>query len=161
MCPGCIEVSKGLTVHICERIEQNYSDIHIVFSGRRGFHIHMLDFDMHDWTHYNDRDPLKNHEVARFKYSKVLAGQCYGFNRAHFIVASDPTRIVTGPRTLNAEGRLGCVYVGDKKDLETLEVEHLLDEARPYRYMDDYLTAKDYVHAHPEPSSLSKYLISV
>jgi len=117
-----------LTIHICERIEENYSDIQIVFSGRRGFHIHVLDFDLRDWTRYNERDPIKNHEVARFRYSKVLAGQCYGFNRAHFIVASDPMRIVTVPCTLNAEGRLICVHVGSKKDLETLEVEHLLDE---------------------------------
>ena len=159
-CPGCIENSKGLTIHICERIENNYSDIQIVFSGRRGFHIHVLDFDMRDWTSYYEKDPIKNHEVARFKYSKVLAKQCYGFNRPHFIVASDPMRIVTVPCTLNAEGRLVCAYVGGKRDLETLDVEHLLDEARPYRFMDDYLVLKDYVHAHPEPSSLSKYLLS-
>ena len=46
-------------------------------------------------------------------------------------------RIVAVPCTLNAEGRLICIHVGDKKDLETLDVKHLLDEARPYRYMDD------------------------
>jgi hypothetical protein len=158
VCPGCIENSRGSTLHICERIEQNYRDLQIVFSGRRGFHIHVLDFNVRDWTRYNESDPIKTHEVARFKYSKLLARQSYGFNRPHFIVASDPMRIVTVPCTLNAEGRLVCVYVGSKKDLETLEVEHLLDEARPYRYMDDYLVLKDFVHAHPEPSSLSKYL---
>lgn len=70
-------------------------------------------------------------------------------------------RMVAVPCSLNAEGRLICIHVGDKKDLETLDGKPFLDEASPYRYMDDYLTAKDYVHAHPEPSSLSKYLFSV
>jgi DNA primase catalytic subunit len=30
-----------------------------VFSGRRGFHIHVLDFSYKDWTYYNERNPIK------------------------------------------------------------------------------------------------------
>jgi len=49
ICHECLMNSKELTIHICEAIEENYSKIHIVFSaGRRGFHIHVLDFNLRD-----------------------------------------------------------------------------------------------------------------
>jgi hypothetical protein len=150
VCPGCITNSKGLTIHICEAIEQNYSNIQIVFSGRRGFHIHVLDFNLRDWTYYDERNPIKSHKIARFKYSRILAKQCYGFNRPHFVVACDPMRLVTVPSTLNAKGRLICVPVGDKKALEDLDVQDLLERANPFPYMGEFLSATDLVHAHPE-----------
>jgi hypothetical protein len=34
---------------------------------------------------------------ARFKYSKILAAECYGFNQTHFKVATDPMRVVSLP----------------------------------------------------------------
>jgi len=37
-----------------------YSKIAVVFSGRRSFHIHVLDFNIRDWTSYNERKPIKS-----------------------------------------------------------------------------------------------------
>jgi DNA primase catalytic subunit len=34
VCTECLYISKDLTLHICEAIEENYRDIQIVFSGR-------------------------------------------------------------------------------------------------------------------------------
>ena len=81
ICRECLFNAKQLTIHVCEAIEENYSKILVVFSGRRGFHIHVLDFNLRDWTYYNGRNPIKSHEVARFKYTKLLASICDGFNR--------------------------------------------------------------------------------
>jgi len=84
LCSGCLRLSYEATLELLWKIEENYRDVHVVFSGRRGFHIHVLDFDMRDWTHYNDRNPLKSHEVARFKYTKHLKAACGDFDRCHF-----------------------------------------------------------------------------
>jgi DNA primase catalytic subunit len=81
VCMECLYISQRLALHICEAIEENYRDLQIVFSGRRGFHIHVLDFNLRDWTYYNDRNPIKSHEVARFKYTRHLAFHRLGFNR--------------------------------------------------------------------------------
>ena len=129
VCLGCLFKSKVQTIEICEAIEQNYSKIEIVFSGRKGFHIHVLDFKLRDWTYYNDKNPIKSHEVARFKYSKFLSGQCNGFNRYHFIVAVDPMRIISLPYSLNGESGLVCIPVGDRKSLEKLSVEEVVRRA--------------------------------
>jgi DNA primase catalytic subunit len=47
-----------------DKIEENYSDIRVVFSGKKGFHIHVHDFDVRDWTHDNEGNQIKSHEVA-------------------------------------------------------------------------------------------------
>ena len=64
VCGGCLSLARDATLAILRKIEENYSDIHVVFSGRKGFHCHILDFDLRDWTYYNDRTPLKSHEAA-------------------------------------------------------------------------------------------------
>jgi len=152
ICSQCLLNSKLLTMHICEAIEENYSKIQIVFSGRRGFHAHVLDFNLRDWTYYNERDPIKSHEVARFKYSKMLAGRCDGFNRAHFILASDPMRIVSVPYSLNAATGLACIPIGDRKALERLTIDSLIKNASLLSFNLETKTALDLLQTHPEPS---------
>ena len=130
ICIGCLDVSWRVALHICEAIEDNYRDIHIVFSGRRGFHIHVLDFDLRDWASYNARNPIKSHEVARFMYTRYLAARCHGFDRSHFIVSTDPMRIISLPNSLNGESGLVCLSIGNRKDLERLVVEDLVARTR-------------------------------
>ena len=48
----------SFTVHVCEAIEQNHSDLIIVFSGNKGFHIHVLDFCHGRLLCRNGRHPL-------------------------------------------------------------------------------------------------------
>jgi hypothetical protein len=138
VCTECLYISKDLTLHICEAIEENYRDIQIVFSGRRGFHIHVLDFNFRDWTYYNPRNPIKSHEVARFKYTRSLAFTRYGFNRPHFILATDPMRIITLPYSLNGQSGLVCLPIGNRRDLERLCIESLVARARDYAHPELY-----------------------
>jgi DNA primase catalytic subunit len=131
ICYECLEISKGLTIQACESIEEYYSDIAIVFSGKRGFHIHVLDFNFRDWTHYNERNPIKSHEVARYKFSKNISLDTYVFDRAHFILSVDPMRVISVPDTLNAETGLKCLYIGKRKDLEDISINALLYHSNP------------------------------
>jgi len=142
VCYECLQISKALTVHACEAIEEYYMDIAIVFSGRRGFHIHVLDFNIHDWTTYNERNPIKSHEAARFKFSKTISLETYVFDRHHFILSVDPMRVISLPNSLNAETGLKCLYIGGRKDLENMTINTLLYHANP--------TLE--VYGYPEPA---------
>jgi hypothetical protein len=130
ICLECLEVRLFLTLRVCEAIEKNYSNVQLVFSGRRGFHVHVLDFDHNDWTHYVGRNPIKSFETARFKYTKQLATRYQFFNRSHFILSVDPMRVVTLPNTLNADTSLKCLYLGIPTDLEKLSMRQLVEMSK-------------------------------
>lgn len=146
VCKQCLEVSKEMTMQACRELEWYYSDVHVVFSGRNGFHIHVLDFDITDWTKINYRDLVKTHEVARFRFSKVISLQTYCFDRAHFILSVDPMRIITVPNTLNAETGLVCSYIGGSKDLELQTVENIVVNSQPVKEL----------YGYPEPNRAVK-----
>jgi hypothetical protein len=141
ICYECLEISRWLTVQACERVEEYYSNIAIVFSGRRGFHIHVLDFNFRDWAHYNESNPIKSHEAARYKFSKIIALDSYVFDRAHFILSVDPMRVVSVPNSLNAETGLTCSYIGKRKDLESTSMRNMVYLSNPA------LT----IYGYPEP----------
>jgi len=128
-------------------LEWHYSDVHIVFSGKNGFHIHVLDFDIRDWTKFNYRNLVKTHEVARFKFSKIISVQTYCYDRAHFILSVDPMRIITVPSTLNAETGLVCTYIGDRKDLELQTAENIIVKSQPTKEL----------YGYPEPFEAVKH----
>jgi hypothetical protein len=142
VCIECLQTSKALAVQACEAIEEYYSDIAIVFSGRRGFHIHVLDFDARDWAAYNEHDPIKSHEAARFKFSRIIDLETYVFDRRHFILSVDPMRVVSVPNSLNAETGLKCLFIGGRRDLENTAINSLLHRSS---------TALE-VYGHPEPA---------
>jgi hypothetical protein len=131
VCNECLKSAKHLTIQTCQEIEKYYSDISVVFSGKKGFHIYVHDFSVRDWTRYNDKNPIKCHEVARFKFTKTLSFEVACFDRHHFIVSTDPMRIITVPETLNSESGLICRFIGDRKDLERLSVEQILLNSVP------------------------------
>ncbi|MDH5686337.1 MAG: hypothetical protein OEZ48_00505 [Candidatus Bathyarchaeota archaeon] len=150
VCPGCLHNAKFFTIHVCEAIEQNHSNLMIVFSARKGFHIHVLDFNLRDWTYYNERNPIKSQEVARFRYTRLLAG-FLPVNRPHFLLSTDPMRIISVPYSLNAETGLVCVPVGNRKTLERLTIEEIIKMASPYSHNLLDQSALDLYNAHPEP----------
>lgn len=59
ICEECLRISQALMVEVCEKVKEHYSKIAIVFSGKRGFHVHVLDFNFRDWTYYMKGIPLK------------------------------------------------------------------------------------------------------
>ncbi len=138
VCALCLEISKHLAEQACWQIEDYYRDIHIVFSGRSGFHIHVLDFDVTDWSRKNLQDLVKAHEVARFRFSKVISLQTCCFDRAHFILSTDPMRVISVPHTLNGETGLVCKYIGDRKDLELQTVANIVALSKPVQEMYGY-----------------------
>ena len=129
ICRECINLSRKMTLQLCEVIESYYKKIHIVFSGRKGFHIWVQDFNLKDWTYYNERKPIKSHEVARLKFSSILAAQSYVFDNYHFPISVDPMRILAVPNTLNAESGLTCQYIGNRKDLEARSAAKIIESS--------------------------------
>jgi hypothetical protein len=132
ICNTCLEIARRYTIRLSEIIEENYSNIMIVFSGARGFHIHVLDFQVRDWTFYNEHDPVKSHEVARFRYTLHLSRMLdTRFDEPHFTLSVDPMRVISVPYSLNASTMLVCKPIGNRVDLERKSVTRILDEANP------------------------------
>ncbi len=132
ICIACLGVARKYTIRLAELVEENYESIVIVFSGARGFHIHVLDFNVRDWTRYNEHDPVKSHEAARLRYTLHLARQLDArFDEPHFTLSVDPMRIISVPQTLNASTGLVCRLIGSRVDLERKSVSRILDEANP------------------------------
>jgi DNA primase catalytic subunit len=87
VCEECLGIAKQLALQVSEEIENYYHTPEIVFSGRMGFHVHVLDFDYHDWTSYREKDPIWCHHAARFKFTKLLQKRTFVFDRVHFNVS--------------------------------------------------------------------------
>jgi len=149
-----LRLTHDKTLAIVDKIRENYSNIRVVFSGRRGFHIHVLDFNVRDWTEYSGEDPIKSHEVARFLYTRYLQTALGEFSKYHFILSVDPMRVMTVPGSLN--GRTGkiCFLVGDPHDFERLTLEEVTNksDSRKYLYNNGFQAASSLVHSHPEPN---------
>jgi DNA primase catalytic subunit len=149
-----LQIAVDKTSVILDKIRENYSDISVVFSGKRGFHIHVRDFKVRDWTHYDLSNPIKSHEVARYTYTLYLQSALGRYSRYHFILSSDPMRIMTLPNTLNGKTGLVCFEVGSPEDFEALTLETVVQksEARRYFYDSAFKTATTLFHSHPEPA---------
>lgn len=150
ICVGCLRVSKDATLRLIDKIEENYSDVHVVFSGKRGFHIHVWDFDVRDWTHYNAGNPIKSHEVARFLYTRHVKAATGGFDDPHFRLSCDPMRVVTFPESLNGETGLICKYLGGPKEFERTSISDILWRSKASKYFHN-TTWTNLNHTHPEP----------
>jgi DNA primase catalytic subunit len=132
VCVECLGMAKTLTLQLCEIIKKYYSRLAVVFSGRMGFHVHVLDFDYRDWVSYRERDPIWCHHASRFKLTKLLQKQTHVFDRVHFTVSVDPMRLVTVPNTLNARTGLVCSFIGDAEDLERLTIPEILEKSKDF-----------------------------
>jgi hypothetical protein len=113
-----------------EVIEENYMDIRVVFSGRQGFHIHVFDFLIEDWTHIDDKNMLKSHEVSRLIYTNLLAEMVpVAFDKAHFTLSVDPMRVMSMPESLNGVTGVSCSYLGRPKEFRKMSVEDVMRKA--------------------------------
>jgi DNA primase catalytic subunit len=141
VCQKCLDMAKSLTLQVCQAIEKYYSKLAVVFSGRMGFHVHVMDFHYSDWAQFREQDPIWCHHASRFKFTKLLQKQTYVFNKAHFNVSVDPMRVVTVPNTLNARTGLICSYLGCSRDLQRLSISEILRLSKNYCKF----------HSYPEP----------
>ena len=150
VCGGCLSISKDTTLALLDKIAENYSDLHVVLSGKKGFHIHVLDFNVRDWTHYNERDPIKSHEVARFVYTRHIKSACGEFDDRHFTLSCDPMRVVTFPGSLNGETGLVCKYLGGPQSFERTRISDIIWRSRATTYIYNLGFERLTDHAHPE-----------
>jgi DNA primase catalytic subunit len=132
VCNECLDMSKRMTMQLCEIIRKYYSKIAIVFSGCEGFHVHVLDFDYHDWVGYREENPIWCHHASRFKFTKLLQKQTHCFDRRHFTVSVDPMRVVTVPNTVNGKTGLVCKFIGTPIDLERLTIPEILELSKVF-----------------------------
>jgi hypothetical protein len=128
ICVNCIQVSKEATLAITDKISENYSDIEIIFSGCRGFHIWVRDFNPTDWVQHKGDMP-KTFESSRYVYSLKLKKTVEGFDSHHFILSCDITRVPSFPNSLNSRTGLKCLAIGAPSDLESLEPSKIIQEA--------------------------------
>ena len=134
-CYGCLSQAKELTSKLLDLVEINYKDIIIVFSGRHGFHIHVRDFKVRDWTFYDPGKPLKSHEVARRKYVEMLNEYApEAFDKSHYVLSCDVTRVMTLPETLNGETGLICSAY-DLSQFKLKSVKDIVEKARGRKHI--------------------------
>jgi hypothetical protein len=129
VCEGCLEVSQRLTLQVADEIRRYYSNLAVVFSGRRGFHLHVLDFQARDWARYEPMNPLQSHAAARFRFLKLIEPATLAFDRIHFTVSVDPLRVISVPGSFNAESGLACTFIGWATDLEAKSVRSILERS--------------------------------
>jgi DNA primase catalytic subunit len=144
VCELCLNMSKKLTLQLSEALKKYYSKFAVVFSGRAGFHVHVLDFDYRDWVSYREKDPIWCHHASRFNLTKLLQKQTHVFNHAHFNVSVDPMRVVTVPNTVNAQSGLICSYLGDLKTFEKLTITQILDKSKNFSKFHRYPRLRSY-----------------
>ena len=120
---------------LLDLVEINYADLFIVFSGKHGFHIHVRDFDVRDWTYYDARNPLKSHEVARRKYVEMLKDYApQAFDIPHYILSCDVTRVMTLPETLNGETGLICNAYNPGR-FRDKSIEEIINQAKGAKHI--------------------------
>ena len=152
VCIGCLRLAYDNTYVLVDKILENYDDVRLVFSGKRGFHIHVLDFNLRDWTRYNERNPIKSHEVAGLKYTRHLKAGCGGFDRHHYTLSVDPMRVISLPESLNARTGLICRYIGGPREFEELHLTNLVRESSANRFFySNKFSFMNQIEAHPEP----------
>ena len=147
VCERCLNMSRLLTLHLIETLEKYYRNFAVVFSGRSGFHVHVLDFDYKDWASYREDDPIWCQNASRFKLTKLLQKQTQVFDKAHFNVSVDPMRVITIPNAINGKTGLKCTYLGDRKDFEKLSIPQVLDKSKSFGKFHRYSK----LHSYPEP----------
>lgn len=165
VCIGCLENARELTLEVLEAVNENHSQIKVVFSGRRGFHVHVHDFETSDWTRYDEKNPIKSHEVARFRYTSQLEKKVpKAFTGAHFILSCDPMRVITMPESLNGATGLVCAYLGEMREFRTLKINNILAQARKAKHIlheTSWKTGNEipiprfnrlWIDSHPEPA---------
>ena len=129
-----LEYAREITLSYLDKIRENYRDLRIVFSGTKGFHIHVLNWHHEDWAKLDERNILKSHEVARFRYTKYLQQTVVGFDKYHFAVSSDVMRVITFPESLNAKKGMICKHI-PIKEFEDLDLHSLVMSASAQRFL--------------------------
>ena len=136
ICIGCLALSKKNTERLLPKIEENYNDVHVVFNGRTGFHIHIIDFQIRHWTHYDIADPQKSYESSHMKYTKHLQKhQPQTNDHPKYIRIEDTQRVTPFPDSLNGETVLVCSYLGQPDDFRNLTIKQILTKANSKKHI--------------------------
>lgn len=151
ICERCLNQSRISTLYLIEVLEKYYNKFAVVFSGRSGFHVHVLDFNFRDWVSYREDNPIWCHSASRFRLTRLLNKQVQVFDRYHFNVSVDPMRMITVPNTINGETGLRCTYLGDGKAFAKLTIPDIINCSKLFSKFNRY----------PKVCSYSEHLAKV
>jgi len=135
ICFLCLRRAKWLTIRAAEAIEWYYRDAEIVFSGKRGFHVNVLDFSPRDWTPRKGKSLSRFHSDSRFAFARMLQFQTFKWTRNHFTLSCDPCRVTVMPSTLDARTGLVSIMIGRRQDLERRTIRSIIEDADVMRYL--------------------------
>jgi len=101
--------------------ELGFADFSFVFSGRRGFHVYVFDFDPNKFSNLLNDQYREQIEIdARKKIAEIVRAKRYDVD---VNVSSDTRRIIRLPSTLHGETALKCTFIGSNtSDLERFEI---------------------------------------
>lgn len=132
-CLTCLRCCKYLALTVLDRVKQNYERVLTVYSGNKGFHIWILDWEMRDWAMFDAADPIRSIAHSKIRYAGVLAGDIPEILDAwHYHATIDPLRVMKCPNTLVLSTRRIALPL-NYLEIEGLSVEDILWRASALR----------------------------
>ena len=118
-----LEKSKADLVKFVNFLEYefDFACFSVVFSGRRGFHVYVFDFNPSKFSNLsNDHYREQIEKDARKKIVEIVRAKGYDID---VNVSSDTRRIIRLPSTLHGETALKCTSIGSNtRDIERFEI---------------------------------------
>lgn len=119
-----LEKSKDDLVKLVNFLECefDFACFSFVFSGRRGFHVYVFDFDPNKFSILSNNHHREQIEIdARKKIAKIVRAKGYDID---VNVSTDTRRIIRLPSTLHGETALKCMSIGSNlRDIERFEIQ--------------------------------------
>jgi len=119
-----LEESKEYLVKFVNFLEHEFEfeDFSFVFSGRRGFHVYVFDFDPTKFSNLSKDHYREQIEIdARKKIAEIVRSEGYKIDAN---VSADTRRIIRLPSTLHGETALKCMSIGSRsRDIERFEMQ--------------------------------------
>jgi hypothetical protein len=123
LCRECIQQTKEETIHLAEYLETKfgYSNFFVVFSGRKGFHLYVLDYGRirtdQKFVEYKEQERRRK-IVERIKKAGISIDEN---------TTIDTRRVIGIPSTLHSFTGLPLYAIGDIKKLERFRIKFPAD----------------------------------
>lgn len=123
LCPTCIELAKKETIKLAESLKDvGFKRFFVVFSGRRGFHLYVLDVKKY-FKEIIPQETLHREyweQIARKRIADLLKEKGIKFD---YQITVDTRRIIGLPSSLHGYTGLPLYLVGSIKKLEKFELQ--------------------------------------
>jgi DNA primase catalytic subunit len=123
LCKKCIEQAKKETIHLAEYLETRfgYSNFFVIFSGRKGFHLYVLDYGRirTDQKFVEYREQKRRRKIVELIKKAGI--------RIDENTTIDTRRIIGVPSTLHSFTGLPLYAIGDIQKLERFKIKFPAD----------------------------------